>query len=42
MNEPWRGGDMNGAGGGYKINLLKKFMESRKEDTKTIYLVTDR
>ncbi|XP_055335239.1 procollagen-lysine,2-oxoglutarate 5-dioxygenase 1-like [Paramacrobiotus metropolitanus] len=41
MNQPWKGGDMTRAGGGYKINLLKTFMDTRKDDAKTIYLVTD-
>lgn len=28
MGQPWRGGDMNFAGGGYKVNLLKEAMEA--------------
>ncbi|GAU97710.1 hypothetical protein RvY_08960 [Ramazzottius varieornatus] len=41
MNQPWAGGDMNSAGGGYKINLLKRFMEKYKDDSKTLVLFTD-
>ncbi|OQV13853.1 Procollagen-lysine,2-oxoglutarate 5-dioxygenase 3 [Hypsibius exemplaris] len=42
MGQPWLGGDVKRyAGGGYKINLLKKYMENHKDDSKTIYLFTD-
>ena len=43
MNSPWLGGDVKRfAGGGYKINLLKTFMEKYKDDGDTIILFTDR
>lgn len=42
LNEKWRGGDMNSAGGGYKVNLLKKAIKDYKDDKDRIVLFTDR
>lgn len=43
LGEPWRGGNvMTYAGGGYKINLLKKALEDYQNDEKKIVLFTDR
>uniref|UniRef100_A0A1L8E427 procollagen-lysine 5-dioxygenase n=1 Tax=Nyssomyia neivai TaxID=330878 RepID=A0A1L8E427_9DIPT len=41
MGEKWKGGDMNYAGGGYKINLLRKAMEPYKKDKDKIVIFTD-
>ncbi|XP_020286175.1 procollagen-lysine,2-oxoglutarate 5-dioxygenase 3 isoform X2 [Pseudomyrmex gracilis] len=41
FGEPWRGGNMRYAGGGYKINLLKKALEDYRDDEKRIVLFTD-
>ena len=41
MNEEWKGGDMSGAGGGYKINLLKEAMIPYKDDVNTIVMFSD-
>lgn len=42
LGEPWRGGNvMTYAGGGYKINLLKKALEKYQNDEKKIVLFTD-
>ncbi|XP_019882579.1 procollagen-lysine,2-oxoglutarate 5-dioxygenase 1 isoform X1 [Camponotus floridanus] len=42
LGEPWRGGNvMTYAGGGYKINLLKKALEDYQNDEKKIVLFTD-
>ena len=30
MGEEWKGGDMSGPGGGYKINLLKEELANHK------------
>lgn len=42
--ERWNGGDMNYAGGGQKINLLKKKLEDmmKKGDKDKIVMFTDR
>lgn len=41
--EPWRGGDIKRwAGGGQKVNLLKKAVENLKSDDNKIVLFTDR
>lgn len=43
LGEPWRGGNVvRYAGGGYKINLLKKALEKYRNDEKKIILFTDR
>jgi hypothetical protein len=39
LGNKWLGGDMNYAGGGFKVNLLKKELESIKDDV--IVLFTD-
>ncbi|XP_064108903.1 procollagen-lysine,2-oxoglutarate 5-dioxygenase 1-like [Macrobrachium nipponense] len=41
MGVTWEGGDMNLAGGGHKINLLKKALEKYKDDDKKLILFTD-
>lgn len=42
MGEPWRGGDVaNGAGGGYKVNLLKKELENYKHSDNLLIIFTD-
>ncbi|XP_078044009.1 procollagen lysyl hydroxylase isoform X5 [Augochlora pura] len=41
MGETWKGGNMTHAGGGYKINLLKKALEDYKGDKKKIIIFTD-
>ncbi|KAL6257508.1 hypothetical protein P5V15_011078 [Pogonomyrmex californicus] len=42
LGNPWRGGNVvNYAGGGYKINLLKKALEDYQDDEKKIILFTD-
>lgn len=43
LGQPWRGGNVTYyAGGGYKINLLKKALEDYRNDEKKIILFTDR
>ena len=42
LGEPWNGGNMNFAGGGYKVNLLKAALEEYKNDNEKIILFTDR
>ncbi|XP_072758610.1 procollagen-lysine,2-oxoglutarate 5-dioxygenase isoform X2 [Anoplolepis gracilipes] len=42
LGEPWKGGNVrNYAGGGYKINLLKKALKDYRNDEKKIILFTD-
>lgn len=41
MGKPWLGGDMNYAGGGYKVNLLKEELEKHKNDENLIVLFSD-
>ncbi|XP_053954826.1 procollagen-lysine,2-oxoglutarate 5-dioxygenase [Anastrepha ludens] len=41
MDEEWKGGDMNGLGGGYKIRLLREAVEPFKNEKDTIILFTD-
>ncbi|XP_012056957.1 PREDICTED: procollagen-lysine,2-oxoglutarate 5-dioxygenase 1 [Atta cephalotes] len=42
LGEPWKGGNVvRYAGGGYKINLLKKALEDYQNDEKKIILFTD-
>lgn len=41
MGEPWRGGDMNQLGGGYKINLLRNALESMKDNDEQLIMFTD-
>ncbi|EDW70891.1 procollagen-lysine,2-oxoglutarate 5-dioxygenase [Drosophila virilis] len=41
MGEEWQGGDMKSAGGGFKINLLRKAIEDLKDEEDTIILFTD-
>lgn len=43
MGEEWRGGDIKkGAGGGQKINILKKSLEKYKDDENLIVVLVDR
>jgi len=42
MGKPWRGGDMNFRGGGYKVNLLKEALVPYKNDENRIIMFTDR
>lgn len=41
MGQEWLGGDMNYAGGGYKVNLLKKELEEHKDKPNLVILFTD-
>lgn len=41
MGKPWRGGDMNFRGGGYKVNLLKEALVPYKNDENRIIMFTD-
>lgn len=41
MGTKWNGGDMNYAGGGYKINLLRRALEPIKHQKKQLVLFTD-
>lgn len=41
MGAGWQGGDMNGVGGGYKVNLLKKAVKPLVVDEDVIVLFTD-
>lgn len=40
LGQPWKGGDMNFPGGGYKVNLLRKALEPYK-DSDRLVLFTD-
>lgn len=42
LNQPWKGGDMNFQGGGYKINLLKEALAPFKNDENRLVMFTDR
>jgi hypothetical protein len=42
LDQPWKGGDMNFQGGGYKINLLKDALEPYKNDENRLVMFTDR
>lgn len=44
LGEPWLGGDniKTSAGGGYKVNLLKKALENYGDDDQKIVIFTDR
>ena len=43
MGKEWKGGDMTHfAGGGHKVNLLKKEVEKYKADDDLIIMFTDR
>ncbi|KAK7094083.1 procollagen-lysine,2-oxoglutarate 5-dioxygenase 1-like [Littorina saxatilis] len=41
MGETWKGGNMNFAGGGFKVNLLKKEVEKHRDDENLIIMFTD-
>ena len=41
LDTEWKGGDMEGPGGGFKINLLRKALEPIKTEQNTIVLFTD-
>ncbi|TMW41456.1 hypothetical protein DOY81_013463, partial [Sarcophaga bullata] len=41
LDEEWKGGDMEGPGGGFKINLLRQALEPLKDEQDTIVLFTD-
>ena len=41
MGQEWQGGDMNYPGGGWKVNLLKREMEKRKDDHENLVMFTD-
>lgn len=38
----WKGGDMNGPGGAYKVNLLREAIKPYKDDKERIIIFTDR
>lgn len=43
LGEKWKGGDVRShAGGGHKVNLLKKELLEHKDDTGKIIMFTDR
>ena len=42
LDEEWKGGNMEGPGGGFKINLLRQALEPLKDEQDTIILFTDR
>jgi hypothetical protein len=43
MGQDWRGGDVaNHAGGGHKVNILKKELEKYKDQDSLILMFTDR
>lgn len=42
LDEKWKGGDMEGPGGGFKVNLLRDAIKTIKEEKDTIILFTDR
>lgn len=43
LDQEWKGGDIkNTAGGGQKVNILKKELEKYKNDETTILVFTDR
>ncbi len=43
LGEHWRGGNIKvSAGGGQKINILKRDIEKYKNDKDTIFIFTDR
>ena len=43
LGEAWLGGNVKtSAGGGYKVNLLKKALEDYKDDDQKIIIFTDR
>ncbi|CAO1438406.1 unnamed protein product [Diamesa hyperborea] len=41
LGKPWKGGDMNFPGGGYKVNLLKDALKPYKGDENRIVMFTD-
>ena len=42
MGEPWKGGNMESYGGGYKVNLLKAGLEAVKNNPKQLVMFVDR
>ena len=42
LGEEWKGGDMNFAGGGQKVKMLKKALENHKNDDNLMVLFSDR
>ncbi|KAL4090405.1 hypothetical protein QTP88_025251 [Uroleucon formosanum] len=41
LNKPWQGGNMNGVGGGYKLNLYLEALEPYKNNDNIVVLLTD-
>lgn len=41
LGQAWKGGDMTGLGGGYKLNLIKDALKPYKNDAETIVLFSD-
>ncbi|XP_037810669.1 LOW QUALITY PROTEIN: procollagen-lysine,2-oxoglutarate 5-dioxygenase [Lucilia sericata] len=41
MYKKWKGGDMEGPGGGFKVNLLREALKPLKDEKDTIILFTD-
>jgi len=41
MGQPWKGGDMNFPGGGYKVNLLREALMDLKDDKDAVVMFTD-
>lgn len=42
LDDVWQGGDMEGKGGGHKINILKRDLEPYKDREDLIIMFTDR
>lgn len=42
LDEEWKGGNMEGPGGGFKVNLLREAIKPFKDEKDTIILFTDR
>ncbi|XP_046984159.1 procollagen-lysine,2-oxoglutarate 5-dioxygenase [Schistocerca americana] len=41
MGQAWKGGNMNYAGGGFKVNLLREELEQHKDDPDKVIMFTD-
>ncbi|KAM7356524.1 procollagen lysyl hydroxylase [Cochliomyia hominivorax] len=41
LDQEWKGGDMEGPGGGFKVNLLREAIKPLKDEKDTIILFTD-
>ncbi|XP_013108802.1 procollagen-lysine,2-oxoglutarate 5-dioxygenase [Stomoxys calcitrans] len=41
LDQEWKGGDMDGLGGGYKVNLLREAIKAFKDEKDTLIMFTD-